>query len=761
MTRGPIASPSPVAPDELSVAVIGMTCASCVNRIERFLRQADGVTEATVNLASERAQVQYDPTRINRDGITRAIEAAGYDVVPEATGESVDDPSVVARRREQRTLLRDGLIASSIGLAMMALGFIPGGIGLSMEQLNLLLLIPATIVQFGLGGRFLTRAARGLAHGELTMDTLVAMGTGSAWAYSTFLTLAPAAAVAAGLPLETYFDSASVIIGFVLLGRWLEARAKSQAADAVTALLRLQPAVAMVRRNGELQESPIATVGVGDEIVVRPGERVAADGEVIEGSSAVEESMLTGESMPVPKTPGERVTAGTLNRQGSLVVRVDRVGPDSTLAQVARLVDRAQGAKAPIQRLVDRVVTWFVPAVAVTAAVTFSAWLVLGPEPSLPLALSSAVAVLIIACPCAMGLATPTAIMVGTGRGAAAGILIRDGAALEIAEHVDVVVLDKTGTLTRGRPEVVLVVTRDRDETELVRMAAAVEALSEHPLAAAIVRRAGSVAPRPESTVTDFGSEPGGGVSARVDGQSVRIGSEAWLLADGIDTSPLAAAAAEAGRRGESAVWVAIDGMVVGLITVADQVRPDAAASIRRFHDLGLETWLLSGDRGAVAGAVGAQVGIAPERIVSDVAPGDKAAAVANLQGAGHRVVMVGDGVNDAPALAQADLGVAMGTGTDVAAAASAVTLIGGQLRAAPTAIALSRATMHIIRQNLVWAFGYNVLLIPVAAGILYPLTGWTLNPALAAAAMALSSVSVVTNSLRLRRFPVTHAMET
>jgi Cu+-exporting ATPase len=558
-----------------------------------------------------------------------------------------------------------------------------------------------------------------------------------------------------GLPLETYFDSAAVIIGFVLLGRWLEARAKGQAADAVRALLRLQPATALVERSGGPVEVPVAQLRPGDRVVVRPGERLAADGEVVDGASAVEESMLTGESMPVDKVPGDRVTAGTLNRNGSLVIRVDRVGPDTTLAQIARLVDQAQAAKAPIQRVADRVVTWFVPAVAITAVLTFTAWMILGAEPALPTALASAVAVLIIACPCAMGLATPTAIMVGTGRGAVAGILIRDGSALEMAERIDVIVLDKTGTLTRGRPEVARVIPLDLAEAEMLGWAAAAETRSEHPLAAAIVRRAG--ADLPDRTVSAFEAVTGGGIRATVDGRPMLVGAETLLAEAGVDTEPLRHEADAAAGRGESVAWVGLDEKLIGLVTISDAPRPEAAATVSALQAGGLEPWLVTGDRRAVAEVVGQSVGIDPAHIRAEVAPADKAGVVSALQAAGHTVAMVGDGINDAPALAQANLGLAMGTGTDVAAEASGVTLVGGNLRAVPTALALSKATMRIIRQNLVWAFGYNVLLIPVAAGVLYPFTGWTLNPALAAAAMALSSVSVVTNSLRLRRFPVTH----
>ncbi|HJT64106.1 MAG TPA: heavy metal translocating P-type ATPase, partial [Candidatus Limnocylindria bacterium] len=535
MTKPSTLSPTPPAPLlELVLPVEGMTCATCVNRIERFLNRADGVTEATVNLASEEAAVRYDPSRIDRAGIVEAIESAGYDVRPQTAagrgGETAEielDALEVVRAAERRSLLRDGVAATVIGMAMMAVGFWPGGPPLAMEQLNLVLLVPAGFVQVVLGRRFLSRALRGLPHGELTMDTLVAMGTWAAFGYSAAITLFPEAATAAGLPLDTFYETAAIITGFVLIGRWLEARAKGEAAGAVRALLRLQPSVARVVRDGREVEVPLAEVTAGDVVRIRPGERVAVDGTVVEGGSAIDEAMLTGEPVPVEKGVGDRVTGGTLNTNGTLLVRADRLGPDSTLAQIARLVSAAQGSKPPIQRAVDRVVTWFVPAVALVAALTFAAWMVLGPEPRLPLALASAIGVLIIACPCAMGLATPTALMVATGKGAEGGILVRDGAAIEAAAQVTDVILDKTGTLTRGRPEVTSVETLATDAgaaRRLLRVAAAAERASEHPLASAIVRRATDDGLDIEDVaVTDFAAVPGGGVRAVVDGQRVTV----------------------------------------------------------------------------------------------------------------------------------------------------------------------------------------------------------------------------------------------
>jgi Cu+-exporting ATPase len=740
-------SPAAEPLTELSLPIVGMTCASCVTRIERFLGRTEGVADAAVNLATERAMVHFDPGRIDRGGIVAAIEAAGYEVAaPAATAETADDQADLARATERRALLRDAVIATAIGLAMMAVSLWPGGTPWPMDRINVWMLAPATVVQFVFGRRFLVAAAKGLRHGDLTMDTLVSLGTLAAYGYSLAITLA-------GSATETYYDSAAVIIGLVLLGRWLEARAKSQAAGAVKALLKLRPTTARVLRDGREADLPIDQVRPGDLLRVRPGERVPADGAIVEGGSAIDESMLTGESIPVDKRVGDGVTGATMNASGSFVMRVERVGVDTTLAQIARLVEQAQGSKAPIQRVVDQVTARFVPAVVLIAALAFGAWLLLGAEPRLPGALTAAVAVLIIACPCAMGLATPTAIMVGTAKGAEAGILVRDGAALEQAQRVTAVVLDKTGTITRGQPSVVaLRPAAGTSEADLLRVAAAVERGSEHPLAEAVVREATSRGIEPPSA-TEFSSISGGGVQATVEGRKAIVGSERLLGEQGVDVRPLESLAREAAAAGNTPVLVAIEGVAIGVIAIADTVKPESATAVRRLQEAGLEVWMLTGDRAAVAEAIGAQVGIPSNRLLAEVRPGEKAEKVRELQNAGAVVAMVGDGINDAPALAQSDLGVAIGTGADVAVEASDITLIGDDLRAVPAAIRLSRATMRTIRQNLAWAFGYNLVLIPVAAGALFPLTGWLLSPALAAGAMALSSVSVVTNSLRLRGF--------
>jgi Cu+-exporting ATPase len=764
-TQATQATPAAAPPTELQLPIEGMTCASCVNRIERFLRKTPGVEAATVNLATEVATIRYLPTEAGRAELVAAVEAAGYDVRPEPAAREHDhgadllaasDTEVATRAAEARRLLTRAIVAIVVGAGIMALMF--GATGLAMETRNWLAFVPATFVQAWAGGRFYRAAWRAARHGATNMDTLIAVGTSAAWGYSVAVTLWPSIAMDAGLEPAAYFDSSTVIIGFVLLGRWLEARAKSQAGGAIRKLLALEPPVARRLDGADGHEAQVALAEVqpGDQLRVRPGDRVPVDGIVIAGGSAVDQSMLTGEAMPIEVSAGSSVIGGTLNANGSFVMRATRVGRDTVLASIVDLVQRAQGSKAPIQRLADRVSEVFVPVVLVAAALTFLAWFLLGPEPRLTLALTAFVSVLIIACPCAMGLATPTAIMVGTGRGAESGILIRGGEALEAAHRVDTVVFDKTGTLTEGRPRVGEVVPAPGfDAAFVLRLAAALEAGSEHPAGEAIVRRArddGLALP----SAGQFRAVPGRGVAGVIvvdeTAHQVVVGTVAMLEADGIDVASLRPALETAALAGWASAAVAIDGRAAGVITMRDEIKADAAGAVGELRRAGVDVWLLSGDAHVVAAAVAAEVGIEADHVLAEVLPDGKAAAVAGLRAEGRVVAMVGDGVNDAPALASADVGIAIGTGADVAIEAADVTLVGGDPREVGRAIRLSRATMRIVRENLAWAFGYNVVLIPVAMGVLYPFTGLLLNPALAAGAMALSSVSVVANSLRLRR---------
>ncbi len=738
-----------------------MTCASCVNRIERFLTKTPGVEHAAVNLATERATVTVDPGIAGRDELVRAVEAAGYDVRPEAAADAAaaagssalradltaDD---IERERYQRTTLIQAVAAIVTALAIMLVMFLPQT-AVGLETLNKLVLWPATVIQFWAGGRFYRAAWRAGRHGSMTMDTLVAVGTSAAWGYSMVVSLWPEFVVSAGRMPESYFDSSAIIIGLVLLGRWLEGRAKGQTTGAIRRLVALQATTARRLRDGVEEDVELAIVEPGDLLRVRPGDKVPVDGVVVEGASAVDESMLTGEPMPVTKAAGDEVIGATINTTGAFVMRATHVGRDTALARIVALVERAQGSKAPIQRLADRVSEVFVPLVLILATCTFVAWMLLGPEPRFTLALTAFIGVVVIACPCAMGLATPTAIMVGTGKGAEAGILVRGGEALEAAGRVDTVVLDKTGTLTRGRPEVSAVVPAPGfAPARVLDLAASLETRSEHPLGEAIVRKARETE-LGFLDVEGFEALVGRGATATVDGLEVVAGNRRLMDERGVDLASLVEPARAASADGGSAVFVAVDGQAAGMIAVADPVRPESADAVRRLHADGAAVWLLTGDNRATADAVARAVGIPADHVIAEVLPADKDATIERLRSEGHTVAMVGDGINDAPALARADVGVAIGTGADVAIEASDVTLVGGDPRLVSSAIALSRATIRVIRQNLFWAFAYNVLLIPVAMGALYPAFGITVNPAFAAAAMALSSVSVVLNSLRLR----------
>jgi Cu+-exporting ATPase len=759
----------------LILDVEGMTCASCVNRIERYLRKVDGVAEANVNLATERASVTAGPG-VTLERLVEAVEAAGYDARPARDDSTVAPaPPLVATTeprpgntettaqaegpfQERYTAdLRRRLVVAAVltaplllGLASMTVAsFLPDWLTNPWLQLAL-----ATPVQLWAAGPFYRGAWKVGRHGSTDMNTLIAVGTSAAYLYSLAAILAPdffrAAGMASGGQLPLYFDTSATIVTLILLGRFLEARARSHTSDAIRKLIGLQPRTARILRGDEEVDLPIEAIAVGDVVVVRPGEKVPVDGLVRDGRSAVDESMVTGEPMPATKSAGDEVIGGTLNTSGSFRFEATRVGRDTVLAQIVRLVQEAQGSKAPIQRLADTVASYFVPAVLAIAALTFVTWLVLGPAPAFNVALVNTIAVLIIACPCALGLATPTSIMVGTGRGAQNGILFRNAEALERLPKVGIVVLDKTGTITAGKPEVISVepLQPGLSMEELLHLAASAERGSEHPLGEAIVRRAAGMA---LSEARDFEAVTGAGIRAMVDGRELVLGTAAHLASIGIDTAPARSVQDRLRATAAASVLVAVDREVAGVIGVRDTVRETSRPAVAALRAMGISVVMLTGDDDATARAIGAEVGI--DQLLSDVRPDEKAAQVRRLQASGALVAMVGDGINDAPALAQADVGVAIGTGTDIAIESASVTLMSGDLRALVTAIALSRATMRNIRQNLFWAFAYNVALIPLAAGAFYPFFGILLDPIFAAAAMALSSVTVVSNALRLRGF--------
>ncbi|HLQ05508.1 MAG TPA: heavy metal translocating P-type ATPase [Verrucomicrobiae bacterium] len=739
------------------LAITGMTCASCVRSVETALAHVAGVASAEVNLANERATVRITGP-VEPAALVHAVERAGYGalVIPEgdaARNAAVDDERAL-RLRYVDSLWRRLVVAGVLGaltilLSMVAPLLSPELMTATWRPYVLFLL--ATPVQLWAAAPFYRAAWNAARHGTSNMNTLIVVGTTAAYGLSVIATFFPDLFRANGLdPSESlYYETASVIIALVLAGRFMEARARAHTGDAIRALLALGAKTARVRRPGGIEENvPIEQLKVGDVVLVRPGETIATDGLVLAGSSSVDESMLTGESIPVEKNAGDEVTGGTLNTTGALRVRATRVGGATTLAQIVRLVEDAQASKAPIQRLVDQIAAVFVPVVFVIAAVAFAAWILLGPSPVFTHALTAFVAVLIIACPCALGLATPTAIMVGTGRGAARGILIKSAQALEAAQRIDTVAFDKTGTLTVGRPEVTdVLVCADYGEDETIRLIASAELRSEHPLAGAVVEaaRARGVTP---SEPERFESFPGQGVRAVVDGHDLYVGNKAFAVAHGFDDLGDGLLSHHE-TAGKTPLIATIDGKPLGILALADVPRAAAADAIRDLKRMGLRTLLLSGDTKRTAEAIARTLGI--DEVRAEVRPDGKAALVAELQRAGRRVAMVGDGVNDAPALAQADLGIAIGSGTDVAIASAGIVLVGGDPRGVPRALRLARKTVGTIRTNLFWAFFYNVALIPLAAGALFPFFGILLSPIFAAGAMAVSSVTVVTNSLRLR----------
>lgn len=747
-------------------SIRGMTCASCARRIERVVGGLPGVANASVNLATERAHIEFDGQLVTEEELAAAIERAGFEaIVPPPALEAPRDlgaraseaPTSVSEdpaAREHRALVRSFVAAAVATVPLLVLGMshgaLPGADGPAGRAAQFVL---ASFVVFGPGRRFFRLAWAAARHRTSDMNTLVAIGTGAAYAYSSAAVFAPELfpqAHPGALP-HVYFEAAGAILTFVLLGKVLESRAKRHLTDVVRRLVALRPTTARRIVGTTEEDIPIAELRVGDRIAVRPGERIPADAEILQGATAVDESMLTGESLPVDKDPGAPVFAGTLNQSGAFVARVTHVGAETELARIVEAVEQAQGSKAPIARLADVISSYFVPAVLAIAGLTLVTWLWIDPSADgVAVAVERFVAVLVIACPCALGLATPAAVAVGTGRGAELGVLVKGGVALETASRVDSVLLDKTGTLTLGRPELTDVVALDGDEQALLSLVASAEKDSEHPVARALVagaRKLGAAVLPPES----FQSAPGRGVTASVAGREIRVGTAAWLTESDIDAAPLEARAEEIAAAGRTPSFIAVDGRLAGLVAVADRPSPEARDAVRALERLGVRVTMVTGDRERTARAIAAELGI--DDVIAGVRPEEKAEVVRRHRERGFTVAMVGDGINDAPALAAADVGVAMGTGSDIALAAADIALLRGGIAQLPVALGLARRTLHTIRQNLFWAFVYNSLGIPIAAGALLPWTGWSLSPVLASAAMSLSSVSVLLNSLRLRTF--------
>ena len=759
-----------------SLNIGGMTCSACVSHIENALRDVPGVAEANVNLGVERASVEFVPGMVELSDLQAAVEGAGYRV--EGFNDSGDQERELERLSKVKEIreLRNRLLFAGTGAILLFLAtfdvfpWVSNLMGRSYYPFLLWAL--ATPVQFWAGSTFYTSGLGALRHRTSNMHTLIALGTTVAYGYSAAVVLldafSPEVLADNGIEAKVYFDTAAIIVALILLGRFLEAGARGRTSEAIRRLIGLRPTSARVVRDGNEIDIPVDQVVIGDTVLVRPGEKIPVDGLVTDGYSAVDESMLTGESMPVEKVPGEKVFGATINSNGALYFEATQVGGETVLAQIISLVEEAQGSKAPIQRLADQVASYFVPAVIIASLAAFAFWMLLGPAPVLTFSTLVLVSVLIIACPCALGLATPTAIIVGTGKGAEHGVLIKQAVALEIAHKVDTVVLDKTGTLTTGKPVVTDLIASDgsrSSEQDLLFLAASAERGSEHPLGEAIVMEAQARGLRLES-VTAFEAIPGRGISAQVNGRAVKFGNLALMEDSGVRVNGLAEQASALAAQGKTPMFLATDGQAVGLIAVADTVKPEAFEGLARLRRMGLEVVMLTGDNVWTAHAIAGQLGV--ELVEAEVLPQDKAAVIKRLQAEGRVVAMVGDGINDAPALVQADVGLAMGSGTDVAMESADITLVRSDVNGVATALDLSRQTIRTIKQNLFWAFFYNVMLIPVAAGVLYPVFQGVggvpgglafffgeqgfLNPALAALAMAFSSVTVVTNSLRLRR---------
>jgi len=744
---------------EITLKLRGMSCASCASRIEQAIKSVSGVVECNVNFALDRATIQYNPQKTNLEILQKAVTDAGYGADPlQETDNNNQDTGQHHRSAAEQLLINKLLVGGAISIVLL-LGTLPMMTGLNIPFIPHWLMNPwlqlilTTPVQFWCGQSFYRGAWKSLQHRAADMNTLIVLGTSAAYFYSVFVTLFPEFLKRQGLDADVYYESAAIVITLILLGRLLESRARGQTSDAIRKLVGLQAKTARIIRKRQEVDVPIQDVQVDDIVIVRPGEKVPVDGQIIEGNSTIDQSMVTGESFPVQKQPGDEVIGATINKSGSFKFRALRVGKDTVLAQIVQLVQQAQGSKAPIQKLADRVTRWFVPVVIAIAIFTFMIWFFL--MDNLTLAIIATVEVLIIACPCALGLATPTSVMVGTGIGATNGILIKNAQALEIAQKIKTIILDKTGTITEGKPVVTDYLTTkgsaDSNEINLLRLAAAVERYSEHPLAEAIIQyaKAQEVELLPEAQ--NFEALTGEGVQAIVNQQVVQIGASRWLKQLGVDTEALETHKDTWEAAGKTVVLISVDGELEGVMGIADAVKPSSASTVKALQRMGLEVIMLTGDNRQTAEAIASQVNI--KRVIADLLPYQKAQQVQNLQQKGKIVAMVGDGINDAPALAQADVGIAIGTGTDIAIASSDVTLISGDLKGIVTAIQLSRATLTNIRQNLFFAFIYNIIGIPIAAGILFPFTGWLLNPIIAGGAMAFSSVSVVTNALRLRNF--------
>ena len=743
---------------KVTLPVNGMSCASCVKRVEGALNGLDGVVKAGVNFATERATIQYISGVVSLDDFKKAVKDAGYEILETGRVEKQDvvDQERAAREAEFQKLKRKFITGLVLVIPVFLLAYWQAlGLGL-LYSLNrevgfFLQLLFQTPIQFWVGWQFYSGAWKSARHGSADMNTLIAVGTSAAYLYSVLAMLFPHLFSAQGLMAEVYFDTAGAIIVLILMGRLLEARAKGQTSEAIKKLIGLQAKTARVVRDGREEDIPVEQVAIGDRVVVRPGEKIPVDGIVKEGHSAVDESMVTGESIPVEKHAGDGVIGATINKTGTFKFEATKVGKDTMLSQIIKMVEEAQGSKPPIARLADIIAGYFVPAVIGIAIITFGIWYFLGPAPALTYAVLNFVAVLIIACPCALGLATPTSIMVGTGKGAEAGVLIRGGEALETAHKIKAIVLDKTGTLTEGKPSVTdIAVFNGFREEEILRYSASAEKGSEHPLGEAIVNRAlekNLALASPEK----FNAIAGHGIEATIEGKPLLLGNLKLMRDRKVPVEMLEKKADVFSRQGKTPMFVAVDQKPAGIVAVADTLKENSKAAVEALHHMGIEVAMITGDNRRTAEAIAEQIGI--DRVLAEVLPDGKADEVKKLQAEGKKVAMVGDGINDAPALAQADVGIAIGTGTDVAIESADITLISGDLKGVLTAIALSRSTIRNIKQNLFWAFAYNTILIPVAAGVLFPFFGILLNPIFAAAAMGLSSVTVVSNALRLRRF--------